>query len=378
MAATSVTESYDAVLTDTLRNMQPDLHDNITRGNRVVNFLKSRGRMRRLNGGERIQVALMYGHNSGADIYSGYGQLNTAPVDGITSAFFPWSQIAVPITISGLEEMQNSGPQAVRDLLRDKTGQSEASAMQLFNRCVVTGRLASGATGSRNQFVAVVGKKDNSANGPLPLPVLVDSNNSRSVAVGSINGNTEAWWRNVSRAFSGSTFAAYKQQKNLLYMDCSKGVGGNPDLIVSDNLTWNLYFNSLQSQERYVITNQRDIDVLGGAGDDMLKFRGAIQIWDEVVPDVGTSTATPETEIGFGDAVGTYMPGTTTDGTEYHLNSRAMEYAVHSRRDFITTEFVKPTGQDARTAHILWMGQVCIKNRRKLGVMYDIDQSIAA
>lgn len=377
MTATVVSETYDAVLTTTLRNMQPTLRDNVTRGNRLVNFLISRGRRRFVNGGERIKVPLMYALNSGADVYSGYGQLNTAPQDGITSAFYPWAQMGVPITISGLEEMQNNGAEAVMDLLRSKTQQSEASAMEITNRAIVMGRLSSGATGNVNQFVAIVGKKDNSADGPLPLPALIDADADRSVSIGSINGNTESWWRNQVVASTASSFAGYKQEKNRLYNDCSRGILGNPDLIISDQLVWELYFNSLQSQERYVRDSPQTVDVLGGAAEDMLKFRGAIHIWDEVVPDVGASTATAETENGKGDGVGTYLQS-GSHGTEYHLNSQAMEYIVHRQRDWVTTPFIKPVGQDARVAHMLWMGQVVVNNRRKLGVAYDIDNSISS
>lgn len=292
--------------------------------------------------------------------------------DGITSAFFPWAQLAVSITISGLEEMVNRGEAAVLDLLQSKTMQAQASGRNLLNNCVTMGRLATGATGNLNAFVARVGKMDSGANGPLPLPALIDASPTRSVSIGEINGNSETWWRNQAVAFSGATFAAYKQKKGQLYNNCSRGPFGNPDLIVSDQRTWELYFNSLEAKERYVIDDSRMIDVLGGAGEDMLKYRGAVHIWDEVVPDAGTSTATPETEVGKGDSVGSYLAD-GNNGTEYHLNSQAMEYIVHTARDMVTTPFVKPVGQDARTAQILWMGQMVVNNRRKLGVMYDCD-----
>lgn len=377
MAAVTVSEVYDAVLTTTLRHMQGDLRDNITRSNKLIAWLESRGRIKRVNGGERIKVPLLYGLNNTADVYDGYGLISVQPQDGITSAFFPWAQMGVSITISGKEEMQNRGQEAVMDLFGAKVQQAEMSGKNLQNNCLVMGRLASGATGSLNQFVARVGKLDSGAIGPLPLPALVDANASRSVSIGEINGNTEAWWRNQTVAFSGSTFAAYKQQKGRLYNNVSRGPFPGPDLILSDQRTWELYFNSLEAKERYVITDQRVIDVLGGAGEDMLKYRGAVHIWDEIVPDVGTSTATAETENGKGDSVGSYLAD-GNNGTEYHLCSDALEYIVHSARDWITTPFVKPVGQDARTANLLWMGQLVVNNRRRTGVMYDITNTIAA
>jgi hypothetical protein len=379
MAATSVTENYDAIMTTTLRNMQPELRDNITRGNKVVAYMKETGRGRAVNGGERIKVALMYGLNSGADFYAGYGQLHMTPQDGMTSAFFPWAQLGVPIIISGLEKRQNQGEAQALDLLQAKGEQAEASAIQKLNHAIVSGRLNSGATGNLNQFVSLVGVKDTSAAGPLPLPALIDASPSRSVSIGSINGSTESWWRNQALAFSGSTFASFKKARGTLYNRCAKGIAGAPDLILSDQLVWELYYNSLASLERYVITNQKMIDVLGGVAEDLIKFRGAVNIWDEIVPDVGTSTATAETADGEGDGVGTYLQS-GAHGTEFHLNTKAMEYVYHPDANFTTTPFQSTlvAGQDASIAYILWQGQVTVKNRRKLGVLYDIDTSITA
>lgn len=66
MAATTVSEQYDAVLTTTLRNLRGELRDNITRSNKLLAWLESRGRTRRVSGGERIQVPLMYALASSA------------------------------------------------------------------------------------------------------------------------------------------------------------------------------------------------------------------------------------------------------------------------------------------------------------------------
>ena len=39
----SLTDNYDALLTTTLRAMQPRLHDNISRGSKLVAWLEARG-----------------------------------------------------------------------------------------------------------------------------------------------------------------------------------------------------------------------------------------------------------------------------------------------------------------------------------------------
>jgi hypothetical protein len=371
MASTTRTEVYDAVLTTTARHMNGEIRDNITRSNKLIAWLEGNGRKRMVSGGERIKVPLMFEQNQGADIFSGYGQLDTTPADGITAAFFPWSQMAVPITISGLEQRQNNGPEQIRNLLQAKMRQSEASAMELLNNCIVNGKIASGATGSLNQFVARTGSLDSSADGPNPVAVLVDANPSRSVSVGDINGNTESFWRNQAKASSATTFAGFKNELNNLYNTCQRGVGGPPDIGLCDQRVWELYFQSLHSQERYFVTSERVINILGGASEDALKFRNAILVWDEVVPDVGTTTADAV------DGIGTHLDD-GSHGTMFLLNSESLEYVVHPDADWSQSDFITPVNQDAKVAHLLWQGQWVVNNRRKNGVMYDIDNTISS
>lgn len=374
MPATIRTETYDTVLTTTMRHlMEGGIHDQITRGNVVVNMLVSKGRFRSIAGGERIRVPLMYQQNSGADIYAGYGQLDTTPQDGHTSSFWPWSQMAVPITVSGLEKLQNNSREAVISLVMAKTDQSQATATELLNNCLVAGRIQSGGTGNLNAFVPRIGKLDSSANGPNPLPYLIDANPARSVSVGDINGANESWWRNNALASTAASFAAYRKEKNRMYNDCSKGVGGPPDMIISTQRVWEMYVESLTSNERYTSEQNRarQVDILGGFGMDSIMFRNAVHIWDEIVPDVGTSTANLVDNIGTHDQSGAH-------GTEYMMNSAAMEYIVHSNRNWIQTPFITPVNQDASVSHLLWAGQVVVNNRRKLGVIYDIDNSLVS
>jgi hypothetical protein len=368
----SLTDAYGALLTTTLRAMQPKIHDNITKGNRYVAYMDMRGRVRKQNGGERVKVGLMHAQNSTADIYSGYGVLDTTPQDGITSAFYEWAQLSVSIAISRKEERQNSGQSQIIDLLQTKIDQAESTARELLNNCIVSGRIISSS--ASGQFLANIGRLDSGASGPLPLPALIDANASRSVSIGNINGNTYSFWRNVADSSTASSYAGLKQEMNGTYNDCSKGQGGFPDLMLGDQVAWETYFNSLQSQERYQVTDKRVVDVLGGmnGGDDLLKFRGATFIWDEAVPDVETNATVVPPTIG-GDTV-----GTASTSNIFFLNANAIEIVVDSETDWISTPMVRPENQDARVGQLLWMGAHCIKNRRKLGVLYGISRSITS
>jgi hypothetical protein len=70
--------------------------------------------------------------------------------------------------------------------------------------------------------------------------------------------------------------------------------------------------------------------------------------------------------------------GTPTVSTVFMVNSEAFEWVVDSQTDMMTTPFIRPVGQDARVAEILWMGAVGVNNRRKNGVLYGISRSIVS
>ena len=358
----SLTDNFDALLTTTLRAYQPKLRDQISRGNKLSAWLEEKGQWRKQDGGERVQVNLMYGLNSTADIYSGYGQLDTTPQDGITAAFFDWAQLSVSIAISRKEERQNSGKSKIISLLESKITQAEQSAKELLNNCIVGGRIT--ASASLGRFLPRIGRMDSGAVGPQPLAALIDANPSRSAAIGNINPNTYSFWRNQASSSTAATFSAYKAEMNNVYNNCTKGVMGNPDLMLGDQTAWETYWNLMTAQERYVVDDKRTLDILGGS--DALKFRGAVFTWDEIVPDV-------ETNAELVDAI-----GTPTTSNIHFINSQTMEFICDAQTDFITTPFVRPENQDAKVAQILWMGALGINNRRKNGVLYGISRSITS
>lgn len=361
----TLTDDYGALLTHTLRSMEPAIANNITKHHRFLSYLEMQDRFRSVDGGERVQVPLMHAHNTTADIFSGYGQLDTTPQDGFTSAFYQWTQLAVSISISGLEERQNSGKARALNLLESKTNQAMVSIRELMNNCIVAGRIT--ASADLGRFLARIGKLDTAANGPLPLAALIDSNNSRSVSIGNINGGTHSFWRNVATDSAATTFVGLKADFNKMFNDCSKGTGGPPDVMMGQQNTWETYFNSLASQERYFVTDQRVIDTLGGMKQDtLLKYRSAAFMWDEVVPDTKTNA---ELVDGI---------GTDTLGTVFFINSESMEWIFHPGANFTTTPMVRPINQDARVSQILWQGVFGVNNRRKNGVLMGISKSITS
>ena len=117
------------IVTTTLRNRSGKLADNVTRNNALFNRLRERGKVKPFSGGRTIVQEISYAQNGTFKRYSGYEVLNISPSDVITAAEYPIRQAAVAVSISGLEMLQNSGKEAVIDLLESRIENAEQTFM---------------------------------------------------------------------------------------------------------------------------------------------------------------------------------------------------------------------------------------------------------
>lgn len=130
------TSTWDSVLSTTLQDRQKTLVDNVLNSisllERLTNVKESG--VRAVAGGATLLHPMNLIPSTTGDWYSGYDTLDLAPQDGITAAEFAWKQCYHTLQISGLEMLQNNGPDAVIDLLAGKVENAE-SAMK--NRMAV-------------------------------------------------------------------------------------------------------------------------------------------------------------------------------------------------------------------------------------------------
>lgn len=353
---------YDALLSTTMDAYigSGSLFDNIFRDSAFLAALRLTDAVDYQDGGERIRAPLMYGKNSTVKSYSDYDTLDTTPQEGITTAFYEWSEIGGTISISRKEERQNSGEAAKLNLLKSKMMQAEMSMREELNEQLIRGTV-SGAT-----FVP-----GNSAKDLNPLGWFLRKNNQVDPTtggdVGNIAGDTYSWWRHHTAvadsastdtgndfALSVSTYKGLVVALRRMYNYCSRGSGGNPNLVLMDQVTYETYENALDDKVRYGSTEMADM------GFDNIKLRGATAIWDEVVPDVDSGTAA------------------ITKGTAFFLNTKFYKLIIDSETDVVTTPFVEPENQTAKTAKILFMGNAVCSNLRKQGVLYATAQNIVA
>jgi len=315
------------------------------------------------DGGERIALPLMYKTNSTVQTHGGYSTIDTTPQDGLTTAFYEWAEIAGSISISRKEERQNSGEGRLINLLKAKIQQAEMTMREKLNGDLLLGTVSS------ETFVQDTAEDGSYGLNPLGYFLRKEkATDPTTISVGNISGASYSWWRhkvgvlgsnaasvsNEDFAINVGTYAALKVALRRMYNYCSRGSGGSPDLVVADQVTFETYENALDTSVRYMNTRMADM------GFDTIKLRGATIIWDEVVPDVYTGTAA------------------ITLGTAFFINTKFYKLVIDSETDIVTTPFVEPENQTAKTAKILFMGNSGVSNMRKLGVCIDISQSITS
>jgi len=133
MAPSTETRTWDAIVTTTYDAYRTTLIDNIFKSNPAMMEFKRAGGTRTEDGGVQIIEPLMYGKNSTIRSYEGYEVIDTTPQEGLTSAIFPWAQVAGSITLSRKERRQNSGKHQIINLVSAKIKQAEMSMQERFS-----------------------------------------------------------------------------------------------------------------------------------------------------------------------------------------------------------------------------------------------------
>lgn len=300
------------LLSTTLKKYRKTLVDQIHKSNAVFYYLKEKGALKELDGGERIVVPLMYGKNTTAVSYSGYDTLDTTPQEGIDSAEFNWKQYSVSITIDGKTERQNMGSTKIIDVLEAKTKQARMSLTESLS----TGLFSDGTGNGSKDLTGLVAMVSNSG------------------TYGGINSANYAWWK---AGVESTSEALGLPKMRTGFNTASLGGKDTPDLIVTTQSLYESYESLLVTtgSNTTVRFNSEGTKKLGDAGFQVLEFKGQPIVWDELC----------------------------NSGVVYFLNTNHMNLSVHKDANFEVSDFVKPENQDARVAQILFMGNLTCDRR---------------
>ena len=321
------------IIATTIQNRSGELADNVTNNNALLRRLKSKGNVRPFSGGNVILEEIMYSDSNynNTNSYSGYEILNISPNSPISAAQFNIQQYASAVTISGLEMLQNSGEEAIIDLL---DGRMKVAEAQLNNRIASDIYLDGTGNGSKN----ITG---------LGAAVAITNTNT----YGGISRSTWSFWANysysaVTNGGAATSSANIQNYMNQVAISLVRGTD-RPDLIVADNNYYKLYLNSLQSIQR-VSSEGGESGV--GAGFPSLKYFGAGMSAD-VVLDGGIGSASPANQMIF-------------------LNTDYIFFRPHKDRNFVPIGGERQAvNQDAIVKLIGWAGNLTSSGSQFQGIL---------
>ena len=325
--------SISDIIATNIQSRTGELADNVTNNNALLRRLKDRGNVKTFSGGNVILQEIMYSDSTtnNTNSYSGYEVLNVSQNSPISSAQFSITQYAAAVSISGLEMIQNSGKEAIIDLLDGRMMVAEA---QLANR--IGADIYTDGTGNSGKNLTGLGA------------AVPDAPSTGTY--GGINRANYSFWR--SQKYSGVTDggSAVSASNIQSYMDslAVQLIRGTdkPDLIVADSNYYRLYLQSMQSIQR--VTDGGNSSQ--GAGFASLKYYGAGMASD-VVLDGGIGSNATANHMWF-------------------LNTKYLMFRPHVDRNFVPIGGERQAvNQDAVVKLIGWAGNLTSSGPQFCGVL---------
>jgi hypothetical protein len=303
------------IIATTIQSRTGQIADNVTKNNALLARLKQRGNVKPFSGGNVILQELSFAENANAGYYSGYETLPVAASDVISAAQYDIKQAACPVTISGLEQLQNAGKEQIIDLLEARMTVAESTMANL-----IAGGVYSDGTGSGGKQIT-----------GLNAQVAVDPTTG---TVGGIDRATWNFWRNkifkaTTTGGAATTASNIQSYMNQLWASLVRGQD-RPDLIIMDNAYWGFFMNSLQAIQRFT-----------GDTDAKLGFVSVKYMDADVVLDGG---------------IGGFCPAKTM----FMLNTKYIFLRPHSQRNMVPLSPGQrySVNQDAAVQILAWAGNL--------------------
>lgn len=318
----SANPNYTDILSTTIESRSRKIADNVTNNNALLKKLEMRGNIKTFSGGTKILQELSFAENSNGGWYSGYDILPVGVSDTLTAAEYEIRQAAVPVIISGLEQLQNAGRERMIDLMDARLSVAESTLANLI------------ATGLYSDGTGAGGKQIEGLDAAVPV-------DPTAAPYGGIDGNAYDFWRNaVSDQTAANGLDATKIQGywNGLWGQLVRGTD-RPDLIPVDATVWGAYMESLQAQQRFTGSE------VGALGFPTIKYMDA-----DVVLDGGIGGACPA-------------------GTGFFLNTKYIHYRPHAARNMVPLSPNRryATNQDAEVQILAWAGNLTTSGRKFQG-----------
>jgi len=291
----------------TQRYLIPKLVDNIFESNALFMRAKKGNWYDTVDGGTKITQPLAYATTANAMRYSGAQTLTISDTAQITEAEWDWKEYAVSIPITRIDELKNSGKNAIISHIKSKVQLAEKSLKDLLGTDLFNDGTTAKAIQGLRLMTAATGTYGNIAKG------------------------TYSWWQGqVDSTTTALTVASLQSVWGDCTIDSDK-----PTCCVLTQDEYDDLYSGLQPQQRF-----SDEDTFK-AGFTNLLYNGVPVIVDSHVPT----------------------------GYLFAINERYLSLCVHKDENFRFAPFIKPTNQNVKVAQIFWTGALTCSNARMQGVM---------
>lgn len=336
MASLTSTEKNQEILSLALEDRSKGYQDLISNSNALLSVLKRKGLWQTYSG-PKIRERLLYNETGSAVWYHGYDFLNPVPTELFNDAEFTPKMVAVAVTLSNEEILNNQGTNQLMDVM-----EAHISAAEQELEDVVDASLHSAGTGFGGKELGGL---------QLAIPTTVDTG-----TYGGISRADNAIWRTStfdanSLTVAGASVTAVTSTTvrpilNQIMTQRSRGKRG-ADLLLMSPEHYAAYDAATVAIQRI-----NDETALGKLGFQSLKYFGAGR----------------QAEIVQEGGIGSNMPSNVT----YGIDTSSLRLRYHPERNFDKIgRSMMPINQDAVVQYIGFMGELTQVNPLFQWKLYD-------
>lgn len=333
MALTS-TEKNQEILSLALEDRSSGYQDLVSNSNALLAVLKRKGLWQTYSG-PKIRERLLYAETGSGVWYNGYDFISALPVELFNDAEFTPKMLAVGVSLSNEEILNNQGAAQLMDVMEAHINAAEQELEDL-----VDASIHSAGTGFGGKELGGL---------QLAIPTVTNSG-----TYGGIDRSAQAAWRTTTYDVNsydttigtGITSTTVRPFLNKIMTVSSRNKRG-ADLLLMSQQHYAAYDAATVAIQR--INDQTE---LGKLGFQSLKYFGAGR-QAEIVQDGG---------------IGSNMPSNTT----YGIETASLRMRYHPERNFNKIgRSMMPINQDAVVQYIGFMGELTMVNPLFNWKMYD-------
>lgn len=297
----------------TMEYYEESLADNIFKRHALLDHFKQNGGTKKYPGGTKIRVPLMYSTNSTVKAFTGLDSLDLTYQDTVDAAEYDYKFYDVSVVFTLTDQLKNSGPSQVLNLLEAKIEQAEMSLAERLNNDFYNG--AASDTKEITGIETLIGT---------------------TTEVGGINGTNYTWWRSsVDSTTETLSIDDMRTAKN----NANEGSGGGRvSIIMTDQTLYEKYHSLLSASYVMNMPLSSEGKRLGDGGFTGVEFEGAPVRYDE----------------------------DCTAAAMYFLNTKNLKLGIHQDADFKVIKKSEPTDQHVAIQHIVFAGNTVMDRRASL------------